>query len=211
MENEDLNRITLEGEIWQEYPLNPAYLISSIGRVWSTRSTLKRIEKPYGLLTISQEKAGYMATTLLFTTDSHTIKRIRIHRLVAQTYKPNPGNLSDVNHIDWDKTNNNVNNLEWVTHSDNIKKAFETGQRKAISGSDHWLTGKKASNETRLKQSEAKKGTNHPKFKGYYVINGQTFDSANQAAVKLETSPMQIIRRTKSEKCKDYQFIEIVT
>jgi HNH endonuclease len=44
-----------------------------------------------------------------------------VHRLVAQTYIPNPYNLPEVNHIDGDTLNNWVNNLEWCTRAYNIK------------------------------------------------------------------------------------------
>tara|TARA_B110000503_G_scaffold108459_1_gene162207 strand:- start:1490 stop:1990 length:501 start_codon:yes stop_codon:yes gene_type:complete len=44
----------------------------------------------------------------------------KVHRLVAETYLPNPHNYATVNHIDEDKKNNNVNNLEWMSNADNI-------------------------------------------------------------------------------------------
>lgn len=52
-----------------------------------------------------------------------------IHRLVAQAFIPNPNNLPEVNHIDGNRTNNHVSNLEWVTSSENSFHAVQTGLR----------------------------------------------------------------------------------
>lgn len=51
-----------------------------------------------------------------------------LHRLVAEAYLENPQNLRDVDHIDGDKTNNNIENLRWCSHSDNMKLAWKNGQ-----------------------------------------------------------------------------------
>lgn len=47
-----------------------------------------------------------------------------VHRLVAEAYLDNPANLPAVDHIDGDRMNNSVNNLQWITHKDNAIKAF---------------------------------------------------------------------------------------
>jgi hypothetical protein len=54
-------------------------------------------------------------------------KRMRVHRLVAEAYIENPFNKPYVNHIDGNRGNNNVKNLEWVTPSENTQHAVRTG------------------------------------------------------------------------------------
>ena len=54
-------------------------------------------------------------------------KKMLVHRLVAMTYIDNPNGYKYVNHIDGDKKNNHIGNLEWVTSSDNQKHAYKNG------------------------------------------------------------------------------------
>lgn len=55
------------------------------------------------------------------------VVRTSAHRLVAEAFIPNPDNLPEVNHIDSNRANNHVSNLEWVTHSGNMKHAYHKG------------------------------------------------------------------------------------
>lgn len=54
-------------------------------------------------------------------------KNIRLHRLVAETFIPNPNNKTQINHKDGNKLNNNVSNLEWCTASENLMHAYKLG------------------------------------------------------------------------------------
>lgn len=72
----------------------------------------------------------YVGTTGYYTINlsKHSkIKVSRVHRLVAQAFIPNPNNYPCVNHIDGNKLNNNVSNLEWCTYAHNNQEAYRIG------------------------------------------------------------------------------------
>lgn len=89
------------------------YQISNLGRVKSLK--LKSTNRDL-IMSLGNSTNGYLQI-ILCKDNKH--KAYRIHRLVAQAFIPNPNNFPCVNHIDEDKTNNNVNNLEWCTISYN--------------------------------------------------------------------------------------------
>jgi len=77
---------------------------------------------------------GYMRTSFQFNENGEYIeggkgKNYDIHRLVAIAFHDNPLGLSDVDHIDEDKCNNNYENLKWLSHSDNVKRSIKPGSR----------------------------------------------------------------------------------
>ena len=79
-------------------------------------------------------ESGYMKVNLYDVTGK--CKKKYIHRLVAEAFVPNPDNLPVVNHIDCDKANNHVNNLEWCTQKDNIahsiKNNLQSNQKTSV-------------------------------------------------------------------------------
>lgn len=85
------------------------YAITSCGKVYSYRT--KKFLKP------GTDKDGYLFVILSVNGNR---KKYTIHRLVANTYIPNPDCLPTVNHKDEDKTNNSINNLEWMSNRDNV-------------------------------------------------------------------------------------------
>ena len=85
------------------------YAVTSCGKVWSYKR--QRFLKPY------EECGGYLKVSL---SKDGVIKRFKVHRLVAETYIPNPEEKTQVNHLDENKQNNTINNLTWVTPSENI-------------------------------------------------------------------------------------------
>lgn len=109
-------------EIWKPIVNYERYLISNFGRVRSIKG------KNITLLNTSEDKDGYLKIRLTYGVR----KRIKksLHRLVAIAFIPNPNNYPTVNHIDGNKKNNSVNNLEWSSYSQNNQHAYDTGLKK---------------------------------------------------------------------------------
>lgn len=106
----------LNNEEWKTIEEFPKYEVSNNGKV-RNKTTLK-------VLSSFIQNSGY--DVISFSKGRTSIKRT-IHRLVAIAFLPNINNLKYVNHIDGNKHNNTVSNLEWCTNSENILHARRTG------------------------------------------------------------------------------------
>lgn len=102
------------------------YDVYEDGRVYSnkTKTWMKPVKWKSGCA--SREQYYYIYTIRV---NKKPVK-IGMHRVIALCYIPNPQNKECVNHIDGNGLNNNISNLEWVTHSENSKHAFSIGLRK---------------------------------------------------------------------------------
>ena len=109
------------------------YQVSNLGRVKSLN--YRGCKGNTSILKPRLTKKGYETINLC---KDGKVKNVKIHRLVARTFIPNPNNYSQVNHKDENKTNNNVKNLEWCTNKYNLnygtrnKRAAKTMGKKIV-------------------------------------------------------------------------------
>lgn len=137
------------------------YEVSNIGNV---RSLNYRRTGEIKILRLYKNNNGYLKAVLCKDGKQCTKK---VHRLVANAFIPNLENKPQVNHIDGNKQNNAVSNLEWCTILENIQHSWKTGLRneetknkisEALKGR---YEGRGLTEETRKKISETKKGKHH--------------------------------------------------
>lgn len=123
-------------EVWRDMKdYKGLYQVSNLGRVRSldkivnsanqygavyTRKRKGKILKPF-----IDGKGNYLQVT--FYTEGTNKRNYLVHRLVAQEFIPNPDNKLEVNHIDGNKLNNSIDNLEWVTAKENMQHASKNG------------------------------------------------------------------------------------
>lgn len=141
----------LEGELWRDVAGHEGkYQVSNLGRV---KSLSRRVNTWNGYKTLP--------TIIMSQRDRNCYLACKIgsaHRLVAEAFIPNPGNKPEVNHKNGIKVDNNADNLEWVTHSENVIHGWKNDLYNI---------------ETRQKMSEKAKlrtGITNPCWRGYINV-----------------------------------------
>lgn len=177
-------------EIWKEIPgYNGKYLISNLGNILSTNysGTGKTHQ-----LKQKKHHTGYLFVRLSNGSRKEQ-KNCTIHSLVAHAFIPNPLNKRCVNHIDGDKTNNCISNLEWTTHKENSEHAIRTGLRNPHK--NNHPKGKYTPNSRRIDQ---------------YDIDGnliKSWDCISDAARECNILPSQITNNAKGRNKTVHGFV----
>ncbi|QHJ81914.1 MAG: hypothetical protein [Bacteriophage sp.] len=132
-------------EIWKDidgfkgyYQVSNLGRVKSIGRSGKGCSIVDRIKK------VTPSKDGIHYPNFGASTPFNKNKTLMLHRVIAIAFIPNPYNKKEVNHIDGDKNNNSLCNLEWVTSSENTNHGLKLGIMNTARG------------EQKIKQSKLK-------------------------------------------------------
>lgn len=173
-------------EIWKDIVgYEGLYQVSNLGRVKSLEKMAGRSNRKEKILT-QRKIRGYFIAHL---GSCNKFKNVAVHRLVSIAFIPNPENKPCVNHIDGNKENNHVENLEWCTRSENDLHAFRTGLRSAPT---YWKN---------------KNGAEHPKSKAVECVEtGEIFESINLANKKLKTTHIGGACRGERKTVKGYHW-----
>lgn len=108
-------------EIWKPIPgYEGRYEVNVFGQVWS-RNT-------HNYLKPNRMRHGYLCVHL-YSGGKHTRKVCTIHQLVAKAFIKNPRRYTEINHKNFDREDNRVDNLEWVSRKENVQHALAAGRR----------------------------------------------------------------------------------
>lgn len=148
---QDLSLEDREGEIWKNIPeYNGDYQVSNLGRI---KSMKYRSSNRTAILRQKQKDNGYIQIILC---SNGKPKHLHTHRVVAQVFTPTDDVKLQIDHIDTNRTNNNINNLQWCTHKENMNNPI-----------------------SREKNSKSNKGRIALNKKRTYMIDSSTGDILN--------------------------------
>ena len=171
-------------EVWKDIKgFEGLYQVSNLGRVKSLeryRSNHSKLQKVEEKIKSTREDAqGYLLVDLY---KDNKQKTVRVHRLVAEAFIPNIENKETVNHLDGDKSNNKVNNLEWAT----FKEQNEHFYKKNLKSEKNIQKAVKAMNKANAKKTRC-------------LNTGEIYKSASEAGRQIGISGSAIMRCCRGE------------
>lgn len=186
----------MKEEIWKKLPIgNDRYAISNYGNI----KTYFKSEEGV-LLKPRKDRLGYLKIGL---STKEKRKHFLIHRLVALMFVPNPFMYNEINHIDGNKQNNYYENLEWCTHSHNMKHAFAMGLDYTPIGAEHHSA--KAFNQFDMKGNLIKRWDCIAECSRYLMENNEQFQKDFSNAQSLAANICHVLNG-KHKSCCGYLF-----
>lgn len=166
-------------DIWKPIEGFPNYIVSNKGRVMSVNHRVRsrhktRVQKGV-LLNPNISNEGYCFVTLW---SNNRPTRFRVHRLVAKAFLPNSDNLPQVNHRNYNRSDNRVENLEWCTAEYNMKYSNVLGcSNRACSKKVMGIKGDEVVIFSSLSEAERVTGVSHQNISA--CCNGSRISAGN--------------------------------
>ena len=138
--------IDIKNEVWRPIPKFEGYYeASNMGRIKSLDRTIEKPDKKTGKINYMTRKGKIFKIRFKQNRRYMVIRLCKygyilnapVHRVIAMTFIPNPDNKPQVNHINGIKTDNRVENLNWVNNSENVLHAIDSGLMKYAVGENH--------------------------------------------------------------------------